>query len=722
VSAKDELTPLKPGWVDQFPADRVQIDPGRRNPFFYVGEELRFQLSASPKFSGSPADRFEVRDYWGEVVDGGSVSGPAIALKSRPAGWYKLYVFGKPIAEPKKDSRTKEEQDLAGDVTPKQRDQEAVQQKAWQYRQWYGDCIGGICFVVVRDNPNFPKLPPKGKYPEAGIGDEIMRGVSGMGPQRHSANAAKPEESIKQLEAEIALDRELYLPFDPARHRVLFIAFGNGTKGHLDGVRQIVEHFKKDVKYYEPRNEPNFGSNGTDFVKNEMADFYKTVKSVDPNLKVLGPGTVTVGPGGGGLGFIEDFLKAGGADFIDGFSFHAYNCINGDLWLVHKSMDAFVDLLKKYHADAKELWQTEQGFFACVYGAYQPHLQARWTMMEMMAFEQYGLPKEHNHLWYDVSHGFWSFPTWWENDDRGFNPALPLMRVYSEEQFGTKFAKSYDFGPNGDKLYIGNLFEGDKKRVAAFMSAGSTDGKVELTVKGAAPRLHVVSAFGVESDVPITGGHVTLAVPELPVYVELADDQNIEVIPQDFGPNLARAEGVTLASSGTGKHPVDPKIPNDISKLNNGEMENWYRTQKPVAQPWMDDTVDFPAWVELRWPKPTEIGRVIIYAPNPWQWQGTPVDYELQYDTGGKWVTIEHVIEPLKTFRALTPSTRTKVDSYFSDRHIFNHRFAPVMTGKIRILVHNTTFGGGATKDVADAGGQTGPHHLTLREIEAYAK
>ncbi len=136
----------------------------------------------------------------------------------------------------------------------------------------------------------------------------------------------------------------------------------------------------------------------------------------------------------------------------------------------------------------------------------------------------------------------------------------------------------------------------------------------------------------------------------------------------------------------------------------------------------MDDTPGFPAWVQLSFPRPTEIGRVIIYAPVPWQWQGTLVDYELQYDAAGKWVTIEHVVEPLKTFKVLTPATRTKVDSFFSDRHIFQHEFKPITTTKIRILVHNTTFGGGATEEVAKAGGQTGPHQVMLREIEVYRR
>ena len=37
---------------------------------------------------------------------------------------------------------------------------------------------------------------------------------------------------------------------------------------------------------------------------------------------------------------------------------------------------------------------------------------------------------------------------------------------------------------------------------------------------------------------------------------------------------------------------------------------------------------------------------------------------------------------------------------------------------KIRLLVHDTTWGGGATEAVVKAGGQTGPHHIMLREVE----
>ena len=665
------------GWLKKSPPDQVVPNSGKRNHVFYLGEPVTFKL-------GGASSTYEVRNYWGALVDKGPAAA-AVALNVKQPGWYKLYVYGK-------------------DTRP----------------EW-GDVVGGTTFVIFRQNSNFPLLPGKDVvggtyYPSM---DEVMRGVIGMGPQRHAVqDASKPDETIKKLEGDFAIDKKYYLPFDPIRKRALMVAFPNGTKD-LNGVRKIVEHFKDTVEYWEPRNEPNGGASGTAFAEKEMKPFYETIKSVDPKLKVMGPGTVSIGPQL--LPWLEQFFKADGAKYIDVFSFHCYNNVNGDLWLARKSMDTLNVLLAKYGADKLEKWQTEQGYFACVYGDYQPRLQGRWEMLQMMVYEQYGLPKEHNHLWYDKSHGFWDVPTWWENDDGSLNPAAPLMRVWSEELFGTQFSKAFDFGPIGNKLYIGSLFSGPGKSVAAFMSAGSTDGQLELIVNQG-DKIHVISAFGLEQDLAVKAGRVTLDVPELPVYVELAPGQTIETPPLDWGPNLAMGPGVTAAASGTGQHPVDKSIKNDIEKIHNGVLENWYWSQKKNDQPWMDDTKGFPAWVELRLPEPQDIARVIVYACPPWQWQGTLQDYELQYDDRGNWVTLEHVKEPLNTFSVLTPPTRTTVDSFFSDRWVFQHHFKPVKTAKIRLLVHNTTFGGGAMKMSDEAGGQTGPHQMNLREIEIYGR
>ncbi len=678
------------GWSFPLPPDLVTPHAPRRNPVFSVGEPIRFTLDKPS------ATRYEVRDYFGALVASGAApaappSGEGappltLTLKPFPPGWYKLYLYG------------------------------ALNQEPW------GKIVGGTTFVVFRRTPGFPAVPTDpvsgGTYPSM---DEVMRGVTGMGPQRHAvADASKPDEAIAKLEADLALDRKYYLPFDPYRKRVLMVAFPNGTEDQA-GVKKIVERFQNDVTYWEPRNEPNFKFKGDEFVEKEMKPFYQAVKSVNPRLKVLGPGTVTIGPNAHGLDWIEAFLKAGGARYVDAFSFHAYNTVNGDLWLARKALNSLNALLRKYGAGTLEKWQTEQGYFAAVYGSYQPRLQGRWTMLQMMVYEQYGIPKEHNHLWYDISHGFWDVPTWWENEDGSLNPAAPLMRVWSEELYGTGFAKAYDFGPQANRLYLGSLFTGPGKRVAAFMSAGDPQGAVALRVRGGS-RLRLVSAFGRESVISVTKGRASLPVTELPVYVELAPGQTLEPIREDWGPNLAREAGVVVTASGSGKHPVDATIPNPIAKLTNGVLENWYWTQQKDAQPWMDDTKGFPAWVELRLPKPETVARVLVFAAPPWQWQGTLADYDLQVDQGGKWITLKHVQEPLNTFRVFTPPTRTTVDSFFSDRWVFPHPFPPVKTSRIRLLVHNTTYGGGATKAVDDAGGQTGPHQIMLREVEVYGK
>ncbi len=235
--------------------------------------------------------------------------------------------------------------------------------------------------------------------------------------------------------------------------------------------------------------------------------------------------------------------------------------------------------------------------------------------------------------------------------------------------------------------------------------------------------MKLVSAFGVESELPVSDGQAVLPVAELPVYIELADGETIDVLPTDWGPNLARTDGGRCQrwfrkdrASGWMR-----KSTNSLSKIINGEYENWYWSQKPNAQPWMSN-VEFPGWVQIETPMPQTIARVVVFAAPPWQWQGSLLDYELQYDKKGQWETLEPRGRAQGTFKVYTPPTRTSVDSFYSDRWVFQHHFAPVTTSKVRLLVHNATWGGGATEDVVKAGGQTGPHQIMLREVELYGR
>ena len=661
------------GWQWQGPATQVNIQSTRRGHVFYKGEAVALKLS------GPGATRYVIRDYYGNVVDQGGVTSTVMTPAVREPGWYKVNLHGGEQGMP------------------------------------FGNSVGSGMFCILRDDPHFPKMPGPGTFGGEGLIDEVTRGVLGYGPQRHKVdNASAADSEIPRLDREIALDQTYYLPFDPYRKRELLIVFPNGT-WDLAGVRKIVEHFKGTVRYWEPRNEPNFSTGATAFVQNELAPFYQLVKSVDPTLKVVAPGAVTVGPPM--AGWNDEFFRAGGGKYIDAFSFHAYNCVNGDLGLTRMSLDQVDGWLKKYNLTGLEKWQTEQGFLGPVYGAYQPRMQGRWTMLQMMVYEQYGIPKEHNHYWYDRSGGFWDEPRWVQNEDGSINPVGPLLRVWSEELYGTRYASALDFGNPGNKLFVGSIFTGPGKQVAAVMTSGDTRAQLTFNVTGATS-VKVVSPFGREQTVLVNNGKVSIPVSELPTYIEYTG--TLSSMPENWGANLAQQTGVSATASGTGIHPIDANINNTPTKVINGKLDTWYWNQTNNDRLWESNNSSYPAWFEVRLPAATEMDRIVVYSGIPWQWDGSILDYELQVDQGGQWVSIERIREPVNTFRAYTQTNRTTVDSFYSERCVFVHSFSPVTTSKIRLLVNEVTWGGASNKDLKDAGAQGGEHQLNLREIEIY--
>src|SRR6185312_3247075 len=99
------------GWSWKLPPDLVTPESNRRNNVFYVGEPVKFRI-------GGVAKSFEVRDYWGNLVDSGPSSTATVVKVTQP-GWYKLYVYG------------------------------------WESRPEWGDILGGTNFVIFRNNPHF---------------------------------------------------------------------------------------------------------------------------------------------------------------------------------------------------------------------------------------------------------------------------------------------------------------------------------------------------------------------------------------------------------------------------------------------------------------------------------------------------------------------------------------------------------------------------------------
>src|SRR5690606_21421443 len=102
-----------------------------------------------------------------------------------------------------------------------------------------------------------------------------------------------------------------------------------------------------------------------------------------------------------------------------------------------------------------------------------------------------------------------------------------------------------DFGKDGNKLFIGNVYRGEDRTTVAIMNTGAGTRSLQVRIPGV-QSVRLASAFGVERQVPVVDGVATIDVPEVPVYLRLAPDQDVEIIPINWGPNLARLPGVTV--------------------------------------------------------------------------------------------------------------------------------------------------------------------------------
>lgn len=674
-------------WNDNAtPAGWITVTSGRHAHLFAEGDALTFTLSAATAVS------YEVRDYFGEIAASGAVSGTSLTLPALALGWYRLYLH--------------------------QSGSDAV----------YGTLIGVCSFSVLTTDARL--LSPQasgvtaGAAPEFKNTDHILRGLSLLGPHRYwITDAADPtgggatDANIAAQQADLVYYQQYYEANpDPARPRPAFLQFPNGgvaTGAHTAGVTATVAALYPDIEYFEgPSNEPQGTAAAT--VATQMQTFYNAVKAGHASAKVLGPNPVTFN--GDKIAWLDAFLTAGGGNYVDALSLHAYNCVNGDITLGRRSMDALMVVLTEHGLEDIELWQTECGTFAADFGVLNPRSQARWAMMQRFVFDQYGIPKERDYWFYDTSHGFWSFSSFYKTSGGSVMPMIPLYRVYSQEVFGKTWQAALDFGTVENDFYIGSRFEDeDGDAVLAILSGGRTDGAVQLAVAGAVS-VEVVGPFGDVTTVSCDAqGLASVDVANEPVYVRLPVGVTATVEAIDYGHNVARWGATATAGSGTA---------DEQARIVNGTLENWYY-QAANAPTEYRDTTALPATVTVTLDNPRRCDTVVIHCPTPWQESGALLDYDLEYqDEAEDWHTVETVTEPTLTFSAPAPAAggRCFYDTYHSGRCVFVHEFDPVTAVAFRLTVRDATSGGIATAAAAAAGGQSGARKIRLREIAVYSR
>lgn len=476
--------------------------------------------------------------------------------------------------------------------------------------------------------------------------------------------------------------------------------------GHQAGIAQIVNQFGTNRYWYECLNEPDIYPGAWDaneFYK-ELVDFHTAVKAANPNAKVLGPNPVNATSQ---LPWFRTLLELGGGNYLDGISFHNYSNVEGDLETARADIEKFLALLAEFGLQNKPLFMTEWGTFAATYGSFTPMRQLRKTMMAILMWEQYGLPKERFVLFYGNSHGFWDFPSFYQGDKSGLFSTMTAMRVLSDELYSKLFVSRYNFGDE-DNDFLGSYYRNPSNNtgVAVFMAGERVGDPMTFQVQGASS-LVKVDAMGKTSTISVVKNKITLNLIGEPTYIRLPSGVTLTPLPRVLGQNLALTGNIASSAASS------------------GNLDALHVALNKTSSPYQVDT-PLPITVTLTLGQPTTIDTVYIKGMMPWQIRGAILDATVEVFENGSWVQVG-VIDNTYTW---INHISSKWDAACFSETYFDERWSwiidigrQVRTTQVRMIVTNATHGGEVAEvDVLNSGNGQGNDDkiLSLQGIAVY--
>jgi hypothetical protein len=369
------------------PAAYTQITPSQPHGVYYgAGAAVSFTLSKTG------ATAYTVRDYYGTLVASGAVTGTTVPVAAPTGGWsrgwYRLYLTG-----PTSDTL-------------------------------FGLAYGSTNFVILNSDTRFPTVTAT--TPTGGENRDLA--LLGMGTSRLTVgdvnNPTTGADTIAVCTADVTLSNTVWTVgsgspyYDATRTRLLWANFPNGTSNAANVTSVVSQLYTAGITRFEgPTNEPTLNA----ALVTSMQNFYTAVKAANPNAVVIGPTPVQISAAAGGG--LEQFLAAGGGNYIDEWAVHAYNSQTaGDLNLGRTQLGRVQDHARQVRAvrqddladrvDPRVLQRLRR---------LSPR-RSRVPLLMTLQCEQHGVPRERNNYWYDWSHGFWSYPSWWQMGDGTLNP------------------------------------------------------------------------------------------------------------------------------------------------------------------------------------------------------------------------------------------------------------------------------------------------------------
>jgi hypothetical protein len=483
-----------------------------------------------------------------------------------------------------------------------------------------------------------------------------------------------------------------------------------------DGMIEVVSTlFPLGCQWFEgPSNEPTMRGIYAVELEHKMKLSRAYVRAGHPDAKFIGPAALDIND----LDAWDQYLATGAADdaHCDGISTHAYNAMtNGDINLGRTRIQEWIDLLASYGLEDKPLWITESTHTFCsVYGVYHPR-RSRVPLLTTLLFEQYGIPRGRNLVWYDNSHGFWSYPAFSVMGDQSLNPYPALYRTLAEETYGKLHHHAIDFGSvQANAIWLGSVY-GDgvtTASVAVVQMASHMDAaSVTFTVIGTTDALTYVDSWGNESTVNQTSGRVTVSTGDTPVYLRLPAGVHVRVYSvNDWGP--------------TPPQTISPRSIPTIGSTNAPLIaNNGYSTSYEDRGGTFYDTAALPQTASLLFSELVDVNRVIVWCGTAWQSSSALLAFTIQTTTdGSNWTTRKTVSRSASSFQHVTNAaggTGCTRETYWDEQWILDETLpATYSCTGVRVNVTATSYGGEPDAAAVASGGQGDTdQHVVIQEI-----
>lgn len=773
-------------WTGTAPTWYAEVTHTSRSGIFYENGTPSFTLSQSTPTA------YEVRDFFGNIVLSGSISGLTTLTLPTPVGgwqygWYRLYLTGPntdavygnsyggaafvvvpsdtkissgaAVTDPNptidggaeaKDIITKGEMGIGfsrfqvTDVTnPSGTSDGVANTERWETEgptggymrhYWFGQS-GDAIYDSARARYRFMQFPN-------GTSDNIRFGASGW-VRLYPLDRSKDWNQIyAQLDPGTSSGWKITIRYpDSATIVETYDNLANGTaavtalaasayvkaftqaptsvvnattatalgSAFYDGVVNIVSSlYPYGYTYYEgPQNEPVLGTRGAEFGW-RMKWFQDAVHAGNIGAKAIGPCPVDISSSSW-----NQFLAEGGGAYCDEFSSHAYNSVtNGDLNLGRYTIEAFLALLASYGYTNPALWITEStNVFTAVYGVHHPR-RSRVMLLTTLLYEQYGVPREKNLVWYDRQHGFWSFPSFWETTNKSLAPYAALYRTLTRETFEMTYDSRLTFGNDtAEAIFLGSFYSGASSGCAVLLSHSALDdgATVRLKVTGAGSSVTIVDGWGNESVGVVSGDVVTVPVGELPTYVRLPAGVTPSVLsvldwPDGQGDSISHQN--TSATVGGVSAPV---IADGAFMTSYGAGTGIYKSLGTLPE---DVVILFST---------TEIRGIVAFC-QAWQVDSTLLDFDVDLTTDGgtTWTTVATVTKSASSFNHGTSDRDLHCiqETYWDEQYIFPVSFPRQSANGVRLHVRSTSYGGEPDTAAIAAGGQgASTQYITLQEV-----